>query len=125
MTTIEGLYITDFCKDNIAVSDDVKKEMEELRSPRRLELCICPIYKADEVPLEVCFLNARSLHKHMMDVCNDFNYSSTDVSIFSATRFSSSDNNDEYVINGYELFRIDSVASANVGQTIWWNGYLL
>ena len=28
VTTIEGLYITDFCEKKIAVSPDVKKEME-------------------------------------------------------------------------------------------------
>ncbi len=113
VTTIEGLYITNLCEEKIAVSKDVAMEMEDLRTKRKLDLCISPIYKADKVSFKVCFLNARSLHKHIKDVCSDMNYSSTDVSIFSETRFCLSDNNDEYAINGYELFRNDAVAPAN------------
>ena len=43
VTTIEGLYITNLCEDKIAVSEDVKQEMKELRNNRKLELCISHI----------------------------------------------------------------------------------
>ena len=48
------------------------------------------------------------------DVSSDLNYNSTDVSIFTETRFCSFDNSDAYVITGYELFRNDASASGSV-----------
>ena len=114
VTTIEGLHITDLSENKIAVSEDVKMKMKELRIERKLELCMLPIYKTNEVPFRICFLNARSLHKHMKDIYSDLNYSKTNVNIFSETRFCNFDDNNAYAINGYELFRNDAVASANV-----------
>ena len=54
VTTIEGLYITDLCEKKIAVSEDMRMEMKELRTQRKLNFCISPIYRADEVPFKVC-----------------------------------------------------------------------
>ena len=45
-----------------------------------------------EISFKLCFLKARSLHKHIDDVRKDFNYSSTDVNIFAETRYAHSDN---------------------------------
>lgn len=41
------------------------------------------------------------------DMCKDLNYSSTDISFFSETRFTNSDNNSIYTIDGYSLLRND------------------
>ena len=41
------------------------------------------------------------------------NYSSTDIRIFSETRFSHADNNCIYKIGHYSLFRNDSMSSTN------------
>jgi len=98
---MEGLYIINLCEEEIAVNTDVQKEMQRLRTEAKLHLCINPIYNASEVPLKLCYLNARSLHRHIEDVCTDLNYSSTDVNIFSETRFSHSDDNSLYVIDNY------------------------
>ena len=110
VTTIEGLYITHLCENKIAVSEAVKTEMHRLRTEGQLSLSITPIYKAPQINLTVCFLNARSLHKHIEDVCKDMNYLSTDVNTFSETRFSQIDNDNLYLRdNGkYTLFRNDA-----------------
>ena len=71
VTTIEGLYITELCEDKITVSSEVEKHMKYLRTEGKLELCISPVYNADERAIKVCFLNARSLHKHIDDVHAD------------------------------------------------------
>ena len=55
----------------------------------------------------VCYLNARSLHKHIEDIRKDLNYSNTDISIFSEARFTHSDHDSMYTIEGYSLFRND------------------
>jgi hypothetical protein len=77
VTTIEGLYITDLCEDKISVDQRVVKEMEMLRTENSLKLCFTPLYMLDHSDLKVCYLNARSLHKHIEDVQKDINYSST------------------------------------------------
>ena len=110
MTTIDGLYITDLCKDKIAVSDDVQTEMRRLRTEGQLALSVNPIYKVSQINFKVSFLNARSLHKHIEDVRKDINYSKTDVSIFSETRFTQLDNDNLYLLEDdkYTLFRNDA-----------------
>ena len=112
VTTMEGLYITDLCENKIAVDPKVVKEMLELRTQRRLELCFTPLYQLDPTDFKICHLNARSLHKHIDDVRKDFNYNSCDVAIFTETRFSPHDNNEMYAINGFQLFRNDDFMSS-------------
>ena len=92
VTTIEGLYITDLGEKKISIDQKVVKEMETLRSENNMKLCFTPLYLLNHSDLKVCYLNARSLHKHdvrkslhKQDVRKDINYSSTDISIFSET----------------------------------------
>ena len=113
VTKIEGLHIIDLCEDKIAVNTDVQKEMEGLRTEAKLHLCINPIYNADQVLLKVCYLNARSLHRHIEDVRSDLNYCSTDVNIFTETRFCHSDDESAYIIDKYSLFRNDGTITTN------------
>ena len=82
VTTIEGLYITDLCENKIAVHPDVKKEMERLRTSARLKICISPLYEITGSVLKLCYLNARSVHKHIQDLCHDLNYLSADFFFF-------------------------------------------
>ena len=113
VTTLEGLHITDLCEDKIAVSPDVQKEMNRLRMEGKLDLCISPVYSADQTAINICFLNARSLNKHINDVRADSNYLSTDISIFCETRFRHADCDTMYGIGHYTLFRNDSSPSHN------------
>ena len=117
VTTIEGLYITDLCENKIAVDSNVVNEMKELRTATSLQLCISPLYNInDNSALKLCYLNARSLHKHIEDVRKDFNYSSTDIEIFTETRFTPTDPDEMYKLNHFELFRNDSLSIANGGR---------
>ena len=85
MTTIDGLYITDLCENKIALSNDIQNEMHRLRREGQLSLSVIPIYEKSQISLKVCLPNARSLNKHLSDVLQDLNYTSTDVNIFSET----------------------------------------
>ena len=113
VTTIEGLHIANLCEDKIAVSTDVQREMERLRTEGKLELCISPVYNADQRAIKLCFLNARSLHKHINDIVADKNYLSTDVTVFAETRFHHADSNAMYEIGQYTLFRNDDTSNQN------------
>ena len=108
VTTFEGLYITDLCEDKIAIHATVTKEMERLRTTAKLKLCISPLYDITGSILKICYLNTRSLHRHIQDIRKDLNYSSSDINVFGETRFSSQDPCDKYNIVGYSLFRNDN-----------------
>ena len=109
VTTVEGLYITDFCESKISVDPKVVKEMQLLRNEYKLDLCFALLYMLENTDLKICYLNARSLHKHIDDVRKDINYLLGDILIFTETRFSSHDLNEMYAIEGYELFRNDEI----------------
>ena len=107
VATIEGLYITDLCEEKIAVNPHVATEMESLRNERALNPSVTSIYKLHQASFKVCYLNARSLHKHVDDARHDLNFTNTDINIFSETRFTTSDNDSIYEIDGYSLYRND------------------
>ena len=113
VTTIEGLYITNLCESKISVDPRVVKEMQLLRNEYKLDLCFTPLYMLENTALKVCFLNRRSLHKHIDDVRKDVNYLSADILIFTETRFSPHDADELYAIEGYELFRNDEISNLN------------
>ena len=98
VTAIDGLHITNLCEDKISVSPAVKKQMLRLRGEGKLDLCLSPIYTGPELSVKLSFLNARSLHKHINDVLADINYLSTDISVFSETRFNGFDSDIMYKI---------------------------
>jgi len=88
--------------------------MARLRKEGKLDLCLSPIYAAPESCIKLSFLNARSLHKHINDVCADINFLSTDIlSIFSETRFNRSDSDTMYAIGQHILFRNDAASLHN------------
>ena len=114
VTAIEGLYITDLCESKIAVTPAVKAQMQHLRTEARLKLSISPIYsyETDQNTIKICFLNSRSLHRHIEDIRKDMNYSSINVNIFSETRLNCSDKDIDFAITGYTLFRNDNQPTA-------------
>ena len=112
VTAIEGLYISDLCESKIVVNPDIKKDMKRLRTAK-LKLCISPLYDITPSLRKLCYLSARSLHKHIEDIHKDLNYSSADINMFTETKLSSQDNNDMYDIAGYALFQNDNLNSSN------------
>jgi hypothetical protein len=73
-----------------------------------LQLCFTPLYDVKyESDLKVCFLNARSLHKHIDNVRHDFNFTSSDIAMFTETRITPCDDDEVYTINGFQLFQND------------------
>ena len=87
--------------------------MQLLRNEYKLDLCFTPLYMLENAYLKICYLNARSLHKHVDDVRKYMNYLSTDILIFTETRFSPHDPDEIYTIEGYEVFRNDETSNGN------------
>ena len=82
--------------------------MELLRTERSLKLCFTPLYMLDQSDTKICYLNTRSLHKHIKDVGKDINFNFANIIIFTETRFSITDPDEMYNIDGYRLFRNDN-----------------
>ena len=107
------MYITDLCESKISVDPRVVKEIDLLRNELELDLCFTPLYMLENTDLKICYLNARSLHKHIDDVRTDINYLSADILIFIEMRFKPHDRYEMYAIEGYELFRNDETSNVN------------
>ena len=45
--------------------------MQQLRTNRQTKLSNTPIYELDPSTFQICFLNSRSLHKHIENVRSD------------------------------------------------------
>ena len=86
--------------------------MQRLATEGHLKLSVTPIYELSQTACRICFLNSRSLHRHIEDVCKDLNYSNVDVNIFSETRLCHLDSSSSYAMNGYTLFRNDNQSTA-------------
>ena len=56
--------------------------LELLRNECKLNLCFIPLYMLENTDLKICYLNARSLHKHIDNVRKDTNYLLADILIF-------------------------------------------
>ena len=68
--------------------------MIELTTERSLQLCFTPLYWLNWSDFKIFHLNAWYFHKHIKDVCKDFNFISCDVAIFTETQFSPLDDNE-------------------------------
>ena len=111
---MKGLYITDLCESSkISIDPKVVPEMQLLRNEYKLDLCFTPLYMLANTDLKICYLNARSLHKHTEDVQKDTNYLSADITIFIETRFSQNDPDQMCAIEGYKLCRNDETSNVN------------
>lgn len=89
------------------VNKNLIQEVSRLRAESSLQITMSPPPKQTNPSIQLCFLNARSLHRHMNDVQCDLYYISSDVCMFVETGFCQSDMDDMYAIDGFTLFRND------------------
>ena len=101
VTSLQGLQILSWNKDLISVNNDVRQHMEYLLKQRKVELCYTPVYMMDG--LKCSFLNTRSLHKHFRSVETDHNVCASDIMFLAETRLISSDDNDNYEIQNFQI----------------------
>ena len=107
VTTLEGLYITNLNGEKICVSSKVEEEMNRLRTSAYLKPRLQLINQQGESSVKIMFLNARSLHKHFLDIKKYVGFYSPDIAIFSETRLNVLDRIQEFEIEKYTLFRND------------------
>ena len=86
VTSIEGLHIRNFSENKISVNNHVKGEMHRLRHEAQLSPSLKFIYNIPNDMIKISFLNAQSLHRHLLDFKNDFNLQASDCNVCE-TRF--------------------------------------
>ena len=113
VTNINSLYLLNLNEEKIDVYSSTKQEMQRLRSERQLSLCYTP---SSIIPsaLKVVFLNARSLHKHHPDICNNL-YLGADIIGIAETRLTARDYSPTYALRGFqEVIRNDQKSNSNI-----------
>ena len=106
--SLEGLYILNLNEEKICVSSKVEGEMKRLRTSGRLVPSLQSFRNLDNNFVKISFLNARSLHKHYLDVKNDMDFQLPHVAIFAESRLSAVDRSEEYEVNNFILYRNDA-----------------
>ena len=111
VTSLNGLYIKEFNHEKIKVREDVKEEVLRLRNfrPETLSYVNPDVLSSD--CLKVAFLNCRSLHAHIKDVKNDHDLEQMDIIAFAETRLTSTDHNNMYSLQNFDMFRNDQAQS--------------
>ena len=106
-----SLNILNLNETKICVSKKIQEEMARLRS----ELLISCIPRLIDIKAstKILFHNVRSLHLHIDDVAGEYNVQAADINIFVETALCSSDNDDDYHIDDFRLFRNDVSADSN------------
>ena len=112
---LENLYILNLNEAAMAVDEQVKIEMERLKTEALLEICYVPLYKVDPHKIKVAFNNTRSLHKHFKDIEFEPNVLSADVIGFAESRLCTRDDNSHFALKNFKLLRMDETGhdSAN------------
>ena len=90
--TLEGLFILNLCENKMHISENVRQEMVQLRTSRRMPISpYFPQLHASPTTFNMVFLNVRSLHKHIAEVRYDRIITACDVCTFCKTRAADTD----------------------------------
>ncbi|KAK3105661.1 hypothetical protein FSP39_002926 [Pinctada imbricata] len=109
----ENLHILNFNYAALGTDDRVKDEMKRLREEANLELCYKTLYDVDSCHFKLAFNNARSFHKHFTDISVDPNMLAADVIGIMESRLYSSDLDETYALNGFEMHRCDQIGQGS------------
>ena len=104
---IDSLHILRLNEDKIKVNSKVLEEMQRLRSSKVLYICLPSLDNITNTVLKILFQNVRSLHLHIEDVSSDFNVQAADINVFVETALCSNDNDGDYSLESFNLFRND------------------
>ena len=102
VTTLKGLQIISWKPELVSVNQDVKEHMDYLKTHRKVQLCYTAVNNR-VTGMKCCFLNTRSLYKHIENVKANHNICVSDVIFLAKTRLIPSDDDDTYKIPGFEV----------------------
>ncbi len=107
--SLDGLFILDFNEKSLSKDENVDKEMERLRE-NKLQLSYTPLYSVCK-DIKFLFNNARSLHKHFLDIKSDPSVLATDVIGIAESWLCELDSEKDFTLEGFRMFRNDADTS--------------
>jgi len=113
--SLQGLFVLNLSADKIHISDNVRQEMAALRTCRKLpiSLYLPPVQQASTSPLQITFLNVRSLHSHIDLVRHDRILSNSQINMFCESRVNQTDAPNMYDICNYSVIHYPSFSNTN------------
>ena len=107
VTSLSGLHIGELNPENICVSSDVYKYLQQANVHNSVKLSYTPLYTITGDYLKVLYNNACSLKRHFSDVKSNYNIIAADIILISETWLQSSDITDDYMIMNYNTYHLD------------------
>lgn len=111
--SLNGLYIENLFPEKISIDENVITEMARLRTTGQTKLSYTDPLTVPNNLLKIGFLNARSVHAHILQIKNDHNLLSMDILAFAESRLCSIDDNNVYNLPGYQIYRNDQDSPSN------------
>ncbi|XP_062570615.1 uncharacterized protein LOC134232646, partial [Saccostrea cucullata] len=105
--SLDSLFILDFNEKSLSKDDTVDKEMERLRE-NRLQLSYTPLYSVCK-DIKFLFNNARSLHKHFLDIKSEPSVLAADVIGIAESWLWELDSDEDFTLEGFTMFRNDAI----------------
>ena len=100
----------------MGIDEQVTVEMQRLQAEASLQLCYIPLYKVDPGKIKIAFNNARSFHKHFKDIEFEPNVLAADVIGFAESRLCKRDDNVQFALKRFRLFRLDDTEKESVNK---------
>ncbi|XP_062592424.1 uncharacterized protein LOC134253849 [Saccostrea cucullata] len=107
--SLDGLFILDFNEKSLSKDETVDKEVDRLRE-NRLQLSYTPLYSVCK-DIKFLFNNARSLHKHFLDIKSDPSVLAADVIGIAESWLCEIDSDEDFTLEGFTMFRNDASSS--------------
>ncbi|XP_062619428.1 uncharacterized protein LOC134280987 [Saccostrea cucullata] len=107
--SLDGLFILDFNEKSLSKDETVDNEMDRLRE-NRLQLSYTPLYSVCK-DIKFLFNNARSLHKHFLDIKSDPSVLAADVIGIAESWLCELDSDEDFTLEGFTMFRNDASSS--------------
>lgn len=104
-TSIERLYILNLQPDKISINPQVKEDVKRLRQEQPVH--ISPSLFDISPENKICFFNARSLHRHLLDVRQDFTLQLCSIICCCETRLIKTDTEQDTQLAGFHQYRQD------------------
>ncbi|XP_062590040.1 uncharacterized protein LOC134251654 [Saccostrea cucullata] len=107
--SLDGLFILDLNEKSLSKDETVDKEMQRLRE-NRLQLSYTPLYSVCK-DIKFLFNNARSLHKHFVDIKSEPSVLAADVIGIAESWLCELDSDEDFSLEGFTMFRNDASSS--------------
>ena len=121
VTKLDDLYVLDLCPEKLHVNNEVRQEMDRLRSVARLQLCVQPLQKEKAAGPFIISHNARHGAAHAADIQADPDFCAADVIHLTETH----DSHASISLPGYTALHATSTDDRQHGSTLLYSSSIV